>query len=73
MKPSREKEHKNKTAAPKKSGTQHWDGSECGKPPAEEQERAFFLFGGSSDPFYIGDTFWNSLFKKQKQKQKTQL
>lgn len=59
MKPFREEEHKNKTAAPKKSGTQHWDGSKSGKPPTKKQKGAFFLFGGSSNLFYIGETLWS--------------
>lgn len=38
MKPSREEKRKNKIGAPKKSGTQHWDGSKSGKPPTREQK-----------------------------------
>lgn len=42
MKSSREEKCKNKIAAPKKSGTQHWDGSRSGKPPNREQKELSF-------------------------------
>lgn len=60
--PSREEEHKNKAAAPKKSDTQHGDGGRSGKPPAKEQKGAFFLYGGSSYLFNVEETFWSSVF-----------